>query len=97
MSIVLTKPTETQTVTARDQRGNVFTGDVGSVSVTNDHPEFVGASLSAFANGVASLTLTQGAEGVANIAVTNGVVSSPAEVVDSYVPVLAAFQIGDAA
>ena len=91
----LTKATETFVVSALDQNGQPFEGDLSTVTVTSDQPGFVGASLSPFANGNATLTLTQGTPGIANITIGNGTIFA-GEQVESYVPELAKLEIGPA-
>ncbi len=91
----LSKATTTQTVTAVDQNGRPFQGDLSGVTVASDQPSFVGAALSAFADGVATLTLTRGDAGSANITIADGAVSV-SEAVESYTPVLASFELGAA-
>ena len=93
MSLTLTKATDSQTVTALDQNGHPYLGDLSSTTVTVDQPGFVGASLSAFVDGVATLTLTQGSPGTANVTITNGAITVT-ESVESYTPVLTSFQVG---
>ena len=83
-------------VQALDQYGHLFLGDLSSVTVVSDTPANVAASLSSFADGEATLTLTQaGGEGTAKVTVTDGTVSSSIDVL-SYTPVLTSFDIGAA-
>lgn len=91
----LKEPTTNQTITALDQNGQPFEGDLSAVTVTSDQPGYVGATLSAFVNGIATLTLVQGTPGTANVTITAGTVSVT-ESVKSYTPVLTTLELGAA-
>lgn len=82
------------TVTAVDQYGFPYTGaDLSDAGVSTDNPANVGATLTPFVDGVATLTLTQnGGEGSANVAITDAAIAY-SMVVESYVPVLTGFTV----
>jgi hypothetical protein len=92
----LKQPSTAATVTALDQFGQPFEGDLSAVSVTSDQPGVVGATpLSPFVKGVATLTLVQGTPGTANLTVSDGKVIT-VEPVKSYEPVLTTLEINAA-
>ncbi|GEM_PF-5135934 len=91
----LTTAAETVIVTALDQNGRPFLGEVPNVSVSSDQPGVVNVSGGTFTNGTANLVLTQESEGTANITIVAGGISQT-EQVSAYQPVLTSLQIGAA-
>lgn len=94
--INLNTPSTTFSVTALDQYGQPYTGDMSGLTVTSSDTANVTASISPFIGSEATLTLAQaGGEGHATITLTDGTITAAMDV-NSYVPVLTTLSIGAA-